>query len=202
MSGKPNSGSTDAAAEGVEHLPNLLEQCAALLALSPRDQAKLHRQGQLGVQFSDRSLSVRNELHETSRGMPCLAFSDIRWYRYRCASHLRYEAKTLLFRERTREFIHRACQQHRFLPDDQIPITFWFFCRHWFHRIPLEQREGFKRCVQTSRGSDEWLVISDEREAHCTTSADLSSLSVGPAINSSLVTRYSSLFPHDSPSQH
>ena len=208
MSATKTSRSTEAASQGVEHSPHLFKELDDLLSLLSSTQSELDRQGQLGIQFGGRSFSVRNELYKTARSMTGLSFRDVRWNRHRSSSHLGDEAETLFVRKRGCQSIHSLGQTHRLLPYNQIPITPWFSCLRWFHLILLELREESKRSLQTSRGSDyresdKWLVMGDEREAHCiVTSAVPCWFPVSQAINSALVTHHSSLFSHASPPQH
>lgn len=194
MSGTPNSRSTEAASQGVELSPRLFKELEDLPSLLSLTHSELDRQGQLSVHFGGRPFGVRNELYKTARSMACLSFRDVRWNRHRSSSQLGDEAGTLLVGKRGCQSIHRLGQQHGFLPKDQIPITPWFFCLRWFHLILLEWREGSKRSVQTPRGGDKWLAMSDEREARdIVISAVTCWFPVAPASNSALVTHHSSL---------
>jgi hypothetical protein len=76
----------------------------------------------LRIKLGERTLRVRYELNEGSRGAARLALGKIRWNGNCRSAHLRYQSEFFLARERLGEPLHSLCELHSFLPNYQVLI--------------------------------------------------------------------------------
>jgi len=104
----------------VNHLANFVRQTLSFVNLQRVPHLKFTRKLELRLQFAIRGASHAQKLPKLTGIQSAMPFSNVARLRNRCTPNLIGEPIELFFREVFRQPVHRDCQLHSPLPNDQI----------------------------------------------------------------------------------